>query len=113
MSNEEYDSLLADWQELEAENDRLARQLAEAEALSKSRRILLEASTEALNSTMADLDEAEQRCQRWERATLAGAAFIGILDQGKGPSDVAYLPLRDCWRNAVDDLPTTEREVTS
>lgn len=45
--------------------------------------------------------------ERLQDVVDAAASYIDLLDKGKGPSDPAYLPLRDCYRNAVEDLGDT------
>jgi len=50
------------------------------------------------------------RIERYDAALRAAASYIDLLDKGKGPSDPAYLPLRDCYRNAVEDLGDAQND---
>lgn len=66
--------------------------------------------TVAVNEIEAIAAAMAARIERYDAALRAAASYIDLLDKGKGPSDPAYLPLRDCYRNAVEDLGDAQND---
>lgn len=89
--------------QIESHAAALAQQLADVQEVCRN-------LSEAEQEYEAERGAMAARIERYDAALRAAASYIDLLDKGKGPSDPAYLPLRDCYRNAVEDLGDAQND---